>query len=197
MPDLDCPSTAPISTTAIAALRDGTQVRLRPLRPTDRDLYRRAVDSLSPRTIALRFGGAKRRLTEREVDHFLDNGHDGGEALVATTIAGTTILAVGRYALMPTDATTAEVALVVADEWQTKGLGGLLLTRLVHCAGLARYTRLYAQSDVDNTPIAVLLRRHGFHTTSISRGVVEWEAELHPGSTPTLVLPDLRETPVG
>jgi len=181
---------SPIARTASVALRDGTQVRIRPLRPADRDLYRRAVDSLSPRTMVLRFGGAKRHLTEREVDHFLDNGRDGREAFVATTVDGTTILAVGRFAPMPTDATVAEVALVVADDWQSRGLGGLMLARLVRCAGQRRYKRLYAQSDVDNKPIAVLLRRHRFHVTSASRGVFEWEAELAPDGRPTPVICD-------
>jgi acetyltransferase len=160
------------------ALADGTRVWVKPLRSEDRESYLRALAALSPTTIALRYGRPRSSLSDHEVDDFLDNGRDGREALAALTADGQTIIGIARMARAGTEPDTAEVAVVVADEWQRRGVGHLLTTDLEECAMAAGYRHLYATSNLDNAGIGVLLRHHGFHATSASLGVMEWSAQL-------------------
>ncbi len=118
-----------------ARATDGTPLKVRPLRREDRERYRRAVDGLSATTVLLRFGGPKARLTDAEVDNFLDVGQRGREALVITDAGDHDILGVARFAPLPDEPGSAEVAVVVADEWQGKGLGTLLMDHWFPWAG--------------------------------------------------------------
>jgi RimJ/RimL family protein N-acetyltransferase len=154
--------------------RDPAVLTVRPLREPDRAAYLRAVAGLSDRTRLLRFGTPKPTLTQREVDHLLDVGHDGAEAYVAIDPAGE-IVAIARIAPMTGTPEAGDVAIVVADAWQGAGVGGLLLERLIPVAWAAGYARLHAQTLADNRPIHTLLARHGFRRGLPSWGVVEWE----------------------
>jgi RimJ/RimL family protein N-acetyltransferase len=165
------------------SLASGSRIWVRPLRPDDRDSYLRGVDSLSPTTMALRFGRPKSGLRDDEIDAFLDNGHHGREALAATTANGRTIIGIARLAPAPGSPDTAEVAIVVTDAWQGRGVGHLLMADLKECAARAGYRRLYATSSIDNNAVAALLRRHGFRTTAASLGVAEWSADLTESDT--------------
>ncbi len=164
-----------------AAFGTGSQVdaaaglTVRPLRPGDRETYVRFVAGTSDRTRLLRFGAPKRAMTTREVDRMLDVGHDGAEALAAWTPAGE-IVAVARYAPFPDAPGVADVAIVVADELQGRGVGSWLLGQLLERAWVAGYTRLRATTLVDNAAVHGLLRRHGFRTTGTSQGVRSFEA---------------------
>lgn len=160
------------------ALADGTRIWVKPLRPEDRDSYRRAVAGLSPATVALRYGRPRSCLRDDEISEFLDNGRDGREALAATTADGRTIIGVARMAPVPTEPDTAEVAIVIADDWQGRGVGHLLTGDLEVCAVAAGYRSLYATSNLENTAIAVLLRHRGFRATTARLGVMEWSAPL-------------------
>ena len=128
--------------------------------------------------------GPARGLSEDEVDEFLDNGRDGREALAALTSDGRSIIGIARMAPAGPTPDTAEVAVVITDEWQRRGVGHLLTSDLESCAVAAGYRRLYAASNLDNTGIAVLLRRHGFRATSASLGMMEWSAQLGGPATP-------------
>lgn len=159
-------------------LSDGSGVRVRPLLADDRARYLAAIDQLSPRTVQLRFGGPRGQLSAAEVDAFLDVGRDGREALVVTDAGDDRILAIGRFAPTALDATTAEVAVVVVDEWQGHGLGTILLAELVELATHTNYRTMHATSQLGNRPVAALLHRHGFHVTDISYGEVDWVLPL-------------------
>jgi GNAT superfamily N-acetyltransferase len=157
----------------------GASVTVRPLRSTDRDDYLRALAQLSPRTIARRFGGARGPLTEAEISEFLDVGHDGREAVVATTaVDDHHIVAVARFAPLPADPAAAETAIVVADDWQGRGVGTALLAHLVELARNRGYRTMYATSAAGNDPVTALLRRHHFRAINVSGGEIEWSAWL-------------------
>jgi GNAT superfamily N-acetyltransferase len=67
------------------------------------------------------------RLSDRTLAYLADVDHVDREALVA--LAGDEIIAVARYHRMP-DTVEAEIAIVVEDAWQRRGLGRILLERL-------------------------------------------------------------------
>jgi GNAT superfamily N-acetyltransferase len=145
----------------VATLRDGNVVYLRPLERDDQERLRRLCRRLSPNTVYRRFLGPLPQPCGWLVERLTDVDHWDREALAA--LDGDEIVAVVRYVRLPGQQ-SAELAAVVADEWQRRGLGGLLLRRL---AGLARLRCIGAFTGTmhsDNLPMLELLR-------SLSSGV--------------------------
>jgi GNAT superfamily N-acetyltransferase len=119
-------------------LRDGSRVRLRAVRPLDKERLRHGLQKLSADTLVARFFAVKRHLSRRELEYLTEfDGTDhyaiGAVLLTADGSEGEG-LAVGRFVRLPDDATCAEPAVVVVDEWQNRGLGRILFDRLVDAA---------------------------------------------------------------
>ena len=147
-------------------------VDIHPLRTADEPAWWRAIAGLSPETRRRRFGAPKPRLSSREATQLLDVGHDGREALVAVDPGSREVVGIGRFAVMPDDPETADVALVVADAWQGRGIGPQLLRELAGAALDAGIPRLVATTMGENRPAHKLLARAGF------RLVAGWVGEL-------------------
>jgi acetyltransferase len=142
------------------------RVEIHPLRAADEAAWWRAVAALSPETRRRRFGTPKPRLTAKESAYLLDVGHDGREALVAVDPVSREIVGVARFAVEPDDRTTADVAIVVADERQGEGIGPQLVRELAAAALDAGIANLVATTHGDNRPAHKLLARAGFRLTS-------------------------------
>jgi acetyltransferase len=101
---------------------------------------------------------------------------------VALAAVGPTgaFVGIARYAMAPGDEDTADVAVVVADEWQGRGVGTRLMRELVARAAANGIPRLTATTLHDNAGARALLRRVGFRTVSIGGGEVELELALAP-----------------
>lgn len=138
--------TAPrTDTDGVAYLSDGTALRLRRARPRDKDRFKRAFARLSPRSRYFRFHGHKRTLSDADLRFLTETDGDLNFALVALEpeAAGGEgeLVGVARYTRLSEDSEVAEVAVTVADAYQRRGLGRLLLERLVKEArrrGVAR-----------------------------------------------------------
>lgn len=140
-------------------LRDGSDLRIRPIRPDDEprlvDLYGR----LSEHTAYQRFFTLMRRLPPSWFHFFANVDYRNRLALVAErdTAAGPELVGVGRYE--PTDEEgTAEVALVVQDGWQGRGLGSLLMEDVLSAAQARGIQRFRAYVLADNERMLRLLR---------------------------------------
>ena len=144
-------------------LRDGTRLKLRPMRPEDADLERAFVDGLSERSRYQRFMQALPRLSPQLLARFTQLDYDRELALVA--LHAGRFVAVGRYA-PNADGETAEFALVAADDWQGKGIGRALLERLCERAREAGYRALYGHILRANRGMLDLAGRLGFSETS-------------------------------
>lgn len=129
------------------ALRDGTRLEVRPMHRTDAGRLVRFHHTLSPETIRLRFFTFHPELSPRELDRFTHVDHRDREALVA--VVDDEIVAVARYDLQPHGA-SAEVAMVVADGWQGRGLGTVLFRALVERARAVGIDRFVADTLGDN-----------------------------------------------
>ena len=84
-------------------------------------------------------------------------------ALAATTMLGgaETLIGVARY-VRDKDGQSAEFAIVVADAWQGRGIGGRLLAKLADVARRRGLKRLYGEILAMNRPMLDLVRKLGF-----------------------------------
>ena len=165
-------------------LADGARLRVRPIVPADRDPLADAFARLSERSRHQRFLGPKPRLSTRELDYLTDVDHVNHEALVAIDETSGDIVAVGRYATGNGGGVVADMALVVADPWQRRGIGQALAARLVERARANGITRLTGTALAENRRVRSLLDRLGFRVRSVGAGVVELELVVVPAAPP-------------
>jgi acyl-CoA hydrolase/GNAT superfamily N-acetyltransferase len=157
----------PPAVRSAAVLEDGTLVSLRPMHPTDEPRVRDLFHSLSRQTLYYRFMSNIARLPQRQIQNFVYVDYRDEMAIVGTVpeAYGDQIVAVGRYYL---DAGTnrAEVAFIVRDDWQNRGIGTSLLKYLATLArgqGISGFT---AEVLADNMPMLAVLRKSGFRLRS-------------------------------
>lgn len=113
-------------------LSDGTTVQLRPIRPADAPGIVAMHSRFSERTRYLRYFSPYPRIPERDLRRFVNVDHHDREAFVV--LASDQIVAVGRYERLGPAATEAEVAFVVEDAYQGRGIGSVLLEHLADAA---------------------------------------------------------------
>jgi acetyltransferase len=128
-------------------------ITVRPLRGGETEVVQAVFDRLGPRSRLLRFGGAKNvllpgeleRLARVDGDHHVLVAYDGREPV--------------GIARLVRDGCEGEVALEVADDWQSKGVGTLLADRLAAEARAAGIVRVHCDVRADNTPSLALCSR--------------------------------------
>jgi len=111
---------------------------VRPIRPDDADRMRRLYSRLSDETIYNRFFSLLRELSDKDVEHFTTVDHKSRGALVATV--GDEMIGVVRYERMNVD--EAEVAFIIEDAQQGRGLGTVFLEHIAAAArerGISRF----------------------------------------------------------
>ena len=128
-------------------LKDGEVVQLRPVRPDDLDAHRRFLSRVGPRSLYQRFFRLKEGFSEDEVRHFTEVDYESRMALVAVHEGD--IVGVGRYDV--TEGRTAEVAFLVEDAYQGRGIGSLLLQHLTAYARLRGIERFEARERAAET----------------------------------------------
>ena len=132
-------------------LRDGTEVVIRPIGPQDAEREQAFVRGLSPESRYFRFMNTLRELSPEMLNRFTHPDPAREVALVALVGAADASREIGvaRCVLGP-DRDSAEFAIVVADAYQGKGLGSLLMRELMDHArahGLARIEGLVLASN--------------------------------------------------
>jgi len=126
---------------ADVVVADGGTVRLRPIRPDDADALVALHERLSEQTRYFRFFGPYPHLSARDVERFTVVDHDQRVAIVATL--GSELIGVARYETIRPS--VAEVAFVIEDAHQGRGLGPLLLEHLAAAARERGVTRFEAE----------------------------------------------------
>ena len=114
---------------------EGELVTLRPIRPEDAELEQEFVRGLSPESRRFRFMDTLCELTPAMLVRFTQIDYDREMAFVATVQRDDKEVEVGvcRYITNP-DAVTCEYAIVVADQWQRRGLGRRMMMVLIEVA---------------------------------------------------------------
>ncbi|MFJ4771978.1 GNAT family N-acetyltransferase [Streptomyces uncialis] len=138
----------------VLSLPHGEAVTVRRADLSDVDAATAMHGRCSPGTLRTRYHGPVQD-ADRYLRHLL-NPHFG-RTLVARTAAGRTV-ALGHLLW---DGDETEVALLVEDEWQRRGIGGELLRRLAAMAAEAGCTRLYALTQPSNTGMIAAMRGLG------------------------------------
>jgi acetyltransferase len=138
-------------------------VTLRPLRRDDRDIEHAFVSGLSAETRSNRLLGGARAITPEYIESLVSVDYSRDMALAATTMlgGGETLLGVARYVLEKNNE-QAEFAIVVADSWHGRGIGGRLMTKLIDVARRRGVKRLYGDILAMNRPMLALVAKLGF-----------------------------------
>jgi len=163
-------------------LRDGREVLVGRLTPADAPLVADAFERLSDESRRLRFLGPKAKLSASELRYLTEVDGHRHEALSAIDPVSGRGVAIGRFVRDPDDPERAEVAITVADDWQRRGLGKLLLSRLAARAreeGIRKFTALVS---TENRKMQNLLRaaEPPAQVRHIAGGIADYEIELAP-----------------
>ncbi len=159
-------------------LSDGGTVHLRPVVPTDADGLVALHGRLSERSRYLRYFGAYPRIPQKDLDRFSTVDHHDRVAFAA--FLGDDIVAVGRYERLD-DGPSAEVAFVVDDAHQGRGLGSILLEHLAAAASESGLRRFVAEVLAENAAMVRVFRDAGYQVSrEIEEGVLHLEFDIDP-----------------
>lgn len=161
-------------------LRDDSKVLIRPIRPDDEPMMKEMFYSFSEKTKYLRYHGTLKSMPHNRLQVFCNVDYDTEMALVGVTGEADQedVVGVGRYM---TDASRiiAEMAFVVRDDWQRKGLGTVLFNRLIEVARQQGIRRFHAEVLTENSGMLKIFHRSGLKVeTTTSEGVVGINMEL-------------------
>jgi acetyltransferase len=168
--DLPKPAVRPYPLQYVArwTMRDGNQVTIRPIRPEDEPRMVKLHETLSDRSVYLRYFcslSLSRRVAHERLLKICFGDYDREMALVAEFTDPATreqrIIAVGRLSKLHSK-NEAEVAVLVSDHYQKLGLGHELLRRVIEVARDEKLTQVSAEMLTDNVAMQIVMRRLGF-----------------------------------
>jgi len=166
-------------------LRDGGTVQVRPIRPSDAAAIQALHGRLSPQSIYFRFFSPLPSLSATMLERFVNVDYVDRLALVA--VLGHDIVGVGRYERLPSQigpGDEAEVAFLVDDAQQGRGLGTVLLEQLALYAATAGVSRFVADTLPENARMLRVFHEAGFDDQRIfADGVVRVAFPIAPTET--------------
>ena len=155
---------------------------IRPIRPDDKGMLSDGLRRLSPQSAQRRFLTPKRSFSRTELRYLTEVDGRDHVALVAEypLDPARRLIAVARFVRLQDDREAAEVAVTVADEWQSRGLGSLLGRHLAHSARNRGIRRFTATMQSDNVPAHRLMRNLTNHLEQhhVGSGVDELVLDL-------------------
>ncbi len=154
-------------------LRDGTQIFLRPVKPTDEAALSDMFYSLSEESVRKRFMSRTQAFPHKDVQHLANVDYKTNLAIVGVvpSISGDEIVAIAEYFLEPRQG-QAEVAFVVQDEWQQKGMGSLMLKFLSEIAKTRGVRRFHAKVLPQNKAMLAVFHHSGYNVKTEFDGEV-------------------------
>jgi acetyltransferase len=159
------------------ALRDGSRLLVRPIRPEDEPAHQRMFASLAPEDVRFRFFNQVKALPHSQMARYTQIDYEREMAFVALEPSGET-LGVAR-AIFDPDGVQAEFAIAVRSDRKGRGLGHALLDKLIrHCRARGA-ARVVGQVLPDNRAMLDLAASLGFRRRFVpGEGVVEVELAL-------------------
>jgi|ERR1700692_1218579 len=149
-------------------MKDGTDVSLRPIHPDDEPLMAQFHQTLSGRSVYMRYFCSLSLESRMAHERLVRICHVDGEREVALVVDCTNkrtgqqqILGVGRLIRLDVQ-DEAEVAILVSDQYQKQGLGTELLRRLIQIARDQKLHRVSSELLRDNLVMQVIVRKLGF-----------------------------------
>ena len=176
----DYPPGYPREWEADVLLADGGVAHLRPIRPSDGERLVAFYDRVSPESKYLRFFAPYPRLSDRDVKRFTEVDYVDRVAFIVTL--GDEMIAVGRYDRVEGD--HAEVAFLIEDAHQGRGIAQLLLEHLAQAARERGIRRFVAEILPDNRRMAKVFADAGYRVSKgIEDGVLAVEFPILPTDT--------------
>src|SRR3954454_9921147 len=142
-----------------ARLRDGTEIDLRPIRPEDEALLHDLVAHMTQEDLRRRFLAPIRSLSHQLAARMTQIDYDREMALVAAHRG--TVLGIARYFADP-DRLQAEYAVAVRSDWKGRGIGYVLMQRLIEIARQYGIGELVGDVLRENEPMLAMRRVLGF-----------------------------------
>jgi GNAT superfamily N-acetyltransferase len=162
---------------------------IRSVTPGDRERLREGIASISPETAYRRFFTPRFTPDEEDLDYLTDVDGEDHLALGALDCRDPERRGVGvaRCVRLEDAPTVAEMAVVVTDAYQNRGIGSLLLAGLSRCADRHGIERFQGYVLVENEPFFNYLVSLGARVVAVHDAVAELEIPVHASAGP---LPD-------
>ncbi len=163
----------------------GEWLQIRPIRPADAGAHRAFVGRLSPADLRFRFFTAVHELPEEEITRLTAVDHITETAIIAIREASGETVGVVRLACLP-GRREGEFAIVVQEDMQRKGLGTLLMHRLIGWARRRGLARMTGEVLAENAGMLKFASHLGFelHREPGAPGVVEARLALNGPAGP-------------
>ncbi len=156
-------------------LRDGTQIFFRPVKPTDEPALSEMLYSLSRESLRTRYFTSTMTFPHKDVQKLTNIDYRNDLAIVGV-VPGPggeeEIVAIAQYFLDP-KTQAAEVAFIVQDEWQKRGMGTFLLKYITEIARKRGVKKFYAKVLPTNRPMLAIFHNSGFRVST------EFDGEVH------------------
>jgi len=168
-------------------MKDGRKVIIRPIRAEDEPLVVHFHETLSDRSVYLRYLSPmmlSQRVAHERMARICHNDYDREIALVVegeSKDGERPILAIGRMSKLHGEDNAARVTMLVSDQFQGQGIGGELLKRFIHIGRVEKISRLLATISPENIAMQKLCEGLGFSMqTNPETGMIEAELPLNP-----------------
>ncbi len=144
-------------------LKDGTEIFFRPIKPTDEQELSEMLYSLSDESVRKRYMTRTRSFPHRDVQQLANIDYKNDLAIVGVvpSASGEQVVAIAQYFLDP-KTQAAEVAFIVQDEWQQKGMGTFMLDYITQIARQRGVRRFYAKVLPNNKPMLAIFHNSGY-----------------------------------
>ncbi len=140
-------------------LLDGAEIELRPIRPEDEKLLHDLAAHMTPEDLRLRFFVPMHGISHALAVRLTQIDYDREMALAA--LYDGTVLGIARYVADP-DRLSAEYAIAVRSDWHGRGVGYVLMNRLIAIARQRGVGELVGEVLRENRPMLAMCRELGF-----------------------------------
>ena len=146
----------------------GYSISVRPLRRADLDIESAFVEGLSPETRHNRLLGGAIKISREYLEQLtsIDYARDMALAAIVMTADAEVLIGVARYVMDRQDAVEpapCELAIVLADAWQGRGIGRHMMLKLIDVARSGGIPRMYGEILSTNHGMLAMMRKLGFH----------------------------------
>ncbi len=148
-------------------LNDGTEIFFRPVKPTDEPALAEMLYSLGSQSVHTRYFTHTMAFPHKDVQKLTNIDYDNELAVVGVVPgpSGEEVVAIAQYFLDP-KTQAAEVAFIVHDEWQAKGMGSFLLDHITQVAIKRGVKRFYAKVLPKNKAMLAIFQHSGHKVTT-------------------------------
>jgi len=144
-------------------LKDGSVIFLRPIKPSDGPLILDLFHKLSPETIYFRFLTRLDRMQPELLKHIVEIDYETHFTLVAVIEEAEMESIIGSCRYITTQKMDhAELTVTLRDDWQRRGLGKIMATRVVNVARLKGISSIEISFDYRNEGMKKLFSSLGY-----------------------------------